>query len=75
MLVAYFLAAATTFEPERARERIVWAKSQLISRMIKTFFDKEPSMDQQSILLKELRNNTNGSDKLNRYSHLFILLK
>nr|UVC58041.1 CPS11 protein [Isodon rubescens] len=38
LLVAYFLAAATIFEPERAKERIVWAKSQLISRMIRTLF-------------------------------------
>nr|UVC58042.1 CPS10 protein [Isodon rubescens] len=39
LLVAYFLAAATIFEPERAKERIVWAKCQLISRMIRTLFN------------------------------------
>nr|AHJ59323.1 copalyl diphosphate synthase 3 [Salvia miltiorrhiza f. alba] len=65
MLVAYFLAAATIFEPERVKERIVWAKSQLISKMIRTFLEKEASIEQKSLLLKEFRNNINGSHKLN----------
>lgn len=70
LVVAYFLAAATIFEPERAKERIVWAKTELISRMIKKFFIEEPmcSMEQ----LKEFRNSINVSHKFMKSEHRVV---
>ncbi|KAL7114985.1 hypothetical protein ACP275_04G155500 [Erythranthe tilingii] len=41
LLLAYFLAAATIFEPERTKERILWAKSQIVSTMITSYFNQE----------------------------------
>ena len=72
LLVAYFLAAATIFEPEKGKERILWAKSQLISKMIRTIFDQEHSREKRSALLKDFSYNINCSRKLNRYSRLLI---
>ncbi|XP_047943794.1 peregrinol diphosphate synthase TPS1, chloroplastic-like isoform X2 [Salvia hispanica] len=65
LLVAYFLAAATIFEPEKGKERILWAKSQLISKMIRTIFDQEHSREKRSALLKDFSYNINCSRKLN----------
>ncbi|XP_047983355.1 copalyl diphosphate synthase 2, chloroplastic-like [Salvia hispanica] len=39
LLRAYFLAAATIFEPERTQERLVWTKTQIVSRMITSFLN------------------------------------
>nr|AHW04046.1 diterpene synthase TPS1 [Plectranthus barbatus] len=41
LLVAYFLATASIFELERANERIAWAKSQIISTIIASFFNNQ----------------------------------
>nr|A0A075FA51.1 RecName: Full=(+)-copalyl diphosphate synthase 3, chloroplastic; Short=MvCPS3; Flags: Precursor [Marrubium vulgare]AIE77092.1 (+)-copalyl diphosphate synthase [Marrubium vulgare] len=55
VLRAYFLASGTIFEVERAKERVAWARSQIISHMIKSFFNKETtSSDQKQALLTEL---------------------
>ncbi|KAL1552548.1 Gly-Xaa carboxypeptidase [Salvia divinorum] len=37
LLRAYFLAAATIFEPERRQERLLWAKTLIVSKMITSF--------------------------------------
>ncbi|KAG8375381.1 hypothetical protein BUALT_Bualt10G0094100 [Buddleja alternifolia] len=65
LLLAYFLATASIFEPERSKERIAWAKSQIISKMINSLLvNKETkSWEQQIALLSELKNNTNGLEK------------
>nr|QXT24222.1 ladba-7,13E-dienyl diphosphate synthase [Isodon lophanthoides var. gerardianus] len=60
LVVAYFLAAATIFEPERAKERIVWVKTELISRLIE---ESMCSLDQKTVLLKEFSSSINGSHK------------
>nr|A0A075FAK4.1 RecName: Full=Peregrinol diphosphate synthase CPS1, chloroplastic; AltName: Full=(+)-copalyl diphosphate synthase 1; Short=MvCPS1; Flags: Precursor [Marrubium vulgare]AIE77090.1 peregrinol diphosphate synthase [Marrubium vulgare] len=41
LLFAYFLAAASIFETERAKERILWARSKIICKMVKSFLEKE----------------------------------
>ncbi|KAL3846297.1 hypothetical protein ACJIZ3_003700 [Penstemon smallii] len=62
LLIAYFLATASIFEPERSTERIAWAKSQIISKMIISFYNKETtSMDQKVAFLTNLSINNNGS--------------
>nr|UXG91343.1 (+)-CPP synthase [Callicarpa americana] len=67
LLLAYFLAAASIFEPERTKERIMWAKSQIVSRMITSFFNKETTiaLEKKSALLTEFNNNINGLYKIN----------
>nr|WCR39981.1 terpene synthase class II ent-copalyl diphosphate synthase [Tectona grandis] len=67
LLLAYFLAAATIFEPERTKERIMWAKSQIVSRMIRSFFsDKSTSVEHKIALLTGFRNNNiNGLHQTN----------
>nr|UVC58047.1 CPS2 protein [Isodon rubescens] len=67
LLLAYFLAAATIFEPERTQERIMWAKTQIVSRMIKSFLSKENtlSLEQKTTLLIEFGHDINGLNKIN----------
>ncbi|KAL8536944.1 hypothetical protein ACS0TY_012219 [Phlomoides rotata] len=55
VLRAYFLAGATMFEVERAKERLAWAKSRIISDMIKYFFSNQTtSSDKKHALLTQL---------------------
>nr|WCR39982.1 terpene synthase class II [Tectona grandis] len=67
LLLAYFLAAATIFEPERTKERIMWAKSQIASKMIRSFFsEKTTSVEHKVALLTGFRNNNiNGLHQIN----------
>nr|A0A1X9IRP7.1 RecName: Full=Copalyl diphosphate synthase 2, chloroplastic; Short=IrCPS2 [Isodon rubescens]APJ36372.1 copalyl diphosphate synthase 2 [Isodon rubescens] len=67
LLLAYFLAAATIFEPERTQERIMWAKTQIVSRMIKSFLSKENtlSLEQKTTLLIDFGHDINGLNKIN----------
>ncbi|XP_076931288.1 ent-copalyl diphosphate synthase 1-like [Bidens hawaiensis] len=39
LLVAYYLAAASIFEPEKSKERIAWAKTMILMDTISSFFD------------------------------------
>ncbi|KAI3678920.1 hypothetical protein L6452_38224 [Arctium lappa] len=41
LLVAYYLAAASVFEPERSKERIAWAKTTTLVDTISSFFDSQ----------------------------------
>lgn len=74
LLLAYFLAAATIFEPERTQERIMWAKTQIVSRMIKSFLSKENtlSLEEKTTLLLEFGHDINGLNKINRYMTLSL---
>nr|UVE15961.1 nomal-copalyl diphosphate synthase [Leonurus japonicus] len=66
VLRAYFLAGATIFEVERAKERLAWAKSQIISNMIKSFFNNPAtSFNQKQALLTRLFGNINAPHKFN----------
>nr|UNZ11790.1 copalyl diphosphate synthase [Scutellaria barbata] len=68
LLRAFFLASASIFELEKTRERIAWAKSQIISRMILSFFNKETtSSEEKGALLTQLRN-INGINGLHKTS-------
>ncbi|XP_057799339.1 copalyl diphosphate synthase 2, chloroplastic-like [Salvia miltiorrhiza] len=66
LLRAYFLAAATVFEPERTQERLVWAKTQLVSKMIASFVSNETtlSLDQRIALVTQLGHNFDGIDEI-----------
>ncbi|KAL3810388.1 hypothetical protein ACJIZ3_000025 [Penstemon smallii] len=77
LLLAYFLATASIFEPERSIERIGWAKTQIISKIITSFYKKETtSLEQKVAFLTNFSNNignamgrTNSDD-----GHITILL-
>lgn len=57
LLLSYFLATASIFELERTNERIGWAKSQIISKMITSFFNKEAtSVEEKRAVLNGLGN-------------------
>nr|AZB50382.1 terpene synthase 1 [Nepeta racemosa] len=64
LLVAYFLAASTIFEPERAQERIMWAKTKIVSKMIASSLNKQTtlSLDQKTALFTQLEHSLNGLD-------------
>ncbi|XP_042008580.1 copalyl diphosphate synthase 2, chloroplastic-like isoform X2 [Salvia splendens] len=51
LLRAYFLAAATIFEPERTQERLVWTKTQIVSRMITSFLNHGTALSLDQITL------------------------
>ncbi|KAH6757392.1 hypothetical protein C2S52_023458 [Perilla frutescens var. hirtella] len=53
LLLAYFLATASIFELERQTERIAWAKSVIISKMIASFFSKEATSLEEKRALSE----------------------
>ncbi|KAL0393921.1 UNVERIFIED_CONTAM: Peregrinol diphosphate synthase TPS1, chloroplastic [Sesamum latifolium] len=56
VLLAYFLGSASMFEADRSKERMAWAKSQIISKMITSFLNEETtSSEQKAALLTGLR--------------------
>ncbi|KAL2489903.1 Ent-copalyl diphosphate synthase [Forsythia ovata] len=57
LLLAYFLAAANIFEPERSNVRLAWAKSQIIIRLIPFYFTRESkTLEERIDLLSKFRN-------------------
>ncbi|KAL2516731.1 Ent-copalyl diphosphate synthase [Abeliophyllum distichum] len=79
LLHAYFLAAATIFEPERSHVRLAWAKSQIICKIITSHFNHEAtSLEQRIAFIENFRNNVDGLGKtISKTGHeiLNILLK
>ncbi|KAK4486233.1 hypothetical protein RD792_008903 [Penstemon davidsonii] len=67
LLIAYFLATASIFEPERSSERIAWAKSQIISKIITSFYNKEITSSEQKVaFVSNFSNSINGVGRTNR---------
>ncbi|KAJ9543440.1 hypothetical protein OSB04_023147 [Centaurea solstitialis] len=57
LLVSYYLAAASVFEPERSKERIAWAKTTTLVNAISTFFDSQQlSKEHRRDFVDEFRN-------------------
>ncbi|KVH94375.1 Terpene synthase, metal-binding domain-containing protein [Cynara cardunculus var. scolymus] len=57
LLVAYYLAAASVFEPERSKERIAWAKTTTLVDAISSFFDSQQlSNEHRRDFVNEFRN-------------------
>ncbi|KAL2544631.1 Ent-copalyl diphosphate synthase [Forsythia ovata] len=79
LLYAYFLAAASIFEPEMSNVRLAWAKSQIICKIITSYFNQKTTSSEQRIaLLANFRNDINGLSKIkSKTGHgiLNILLK
>ncbi|GLT61948.1 hypothetical protein SLA2020_346180 [Shorea laevis] len=63
LLFAYFLAAASIFEPERSNERLAWVKTTALVEAITSHFDEE---EMRRAFLHEFRNNAEPRDSINR---------
>ncbi|KAL5561684.1 hypothetical protein UlMin_031431 [Ulmus minor] len=65
LLLGYFVATASIFEPERANERIAWAKTKALIDAITTHFgNKKETSEARSAFVKEFRSSTNMRDYL-----------
>ncbi|KAM0037103.1 putative ent-copalyl diphosphate synthase [Helianthus debilis subsp. tardiflorus] len=57
LLVSYYLAAASIFEPERYPERIAWTKTSILVHTISSYFDSSQlSNEDRTAFLDEFRN-------------------
>lgn len=61
LLEAYFVAAASIFEPERANERLAWAKTASLVETITSYFNNGAS-DGDKAFVDEFRNLSNMQD-------------
>lgn len=62
LLVAYFVAAASIFEPERANERLAWAKTASLVETITSYFNNGASDGDKRAFVDEFRNLSNMQD-------------
>ncbi|KAK9939818.1 hypothetical protein M0R45_016503 [Rubus argutus] len=62
LLVAYFVAAASIFEPERANERLAWAKTASLVETIASYFNNGASDGDKRAFVDEFRNISNMQD-------------
>ncbi|KAL7172392.1 hypothetical protein ACSBR2_031980 [Camellia fascicularis] len=57
LLLAYYLAAASIYEPERSKERAAWAKTATLVETIVSYFEEEgSSVEQRRAFLNEFIN-------------------
>lgn len=57
LLFAYYLAAVSTFEPEKSKERLAWAKTKILMETIVSYFENEGnSSENRRAFLHEFRN-------------------
>ncbi|PQQ16893.1 ent-copalyl diphosphate synthase chloroplastic [Prunus yedoensis var. nudiflora] len=62
LLMAYFVAAASIFEPERANERVAWAKTTCLIETIGSHF-KEETYEQRGAFVHEFRTRKMNTNK------------
>ncbi|XP_052170404.1 ent-copalyl diphosphate synthase 1 [Diospyros lotus] len=67
LLLAYYLAAASIFEPERSKERLAWAKTTALVEAIGCYFGEEGSSSYERTRSSFLRQFTSEVD---RHHHL-----
>ncbi|KAG6700313.1 hypothetical protein I3842_08G106300 [Carya illinoinensis] len=63
LLLGYFLAAASIYEPERSRERLAWVKTTALVETIASYVDKE---QMRRAFLNEFAKNINPRDYIIR---------
>lgn len=71
LLVSYFLAASSIFEVEKSRQRLAWAKSLILCKMITSYFNQEATT--WNSFLMELKNSSDMSRKKG-YEYISILI-
>lgn len=57
--MAYFVAAASIFEPERANERLAWAKTASLVDTLESYFKGETSHKDKKTFVDEFKNLSN----------------
>jgi hypothetical protein len=74
LLFAYFLAAASIFEPERSNERLAWVKTTALVEAITSYFDEEET---RRAFLHEFKNNADPRDSMinRRYVGIYVRLE
>ncbi|XP_058008087.1 ent-copalyl diphosphate synthase 1-like [Hevea brasiliensis] len=66
LLFAYFLAAASIFEPERSKERLAWAKTTILFETIDRYFDdNNNSTEQRRAFVQEFKNGVGARGPVN----------
>ncbi|KAF8401693.1 hypothetical protein HHK36_012639 [Tetracentron sinense] len=66
LLLTYFVAAASIFEPERSKERLAWARTAVLLEAISCFFNNEDcSLEQRRAFLHDF-SSSSSSDNNNR---------
>ncbi|KAL6339653.1 hypothetical protein AAG906_034738 [Vitis piasezkii] len=72
LLLAYFLAAASIFEPERSVERVAWAKAAVLVEAVASYFNKETCIKQRRAFLLKFGYSASGGRyrKINGSSNL-----
>ncbi|KAJ4702651.1 Copalyl diphosphate synthase [Melia azedarach] len=65
LLLAYFLASASIYEPERSGERIAWAKTAILVETIAKYFhnNKDSSHQQRKAFVDEFKKYCNNSQQ------------
>nr|AAB87091.1 copalyl pyrophosphate synthase [Stevia rebaudiana]AGM34858.1 ent-copalyl diphosphate synthase [synthetic construct] len=63
VLVSYYLAAASIFEPERSKERIAWAKTTILVDKITSIFDSSQSSKEDITAFIDKFRNKSSSKK------------
>jgi hypothetical protein len=70
---AYFLAAANIFEPDRAAERLGWARTAVIAQAISSCFLSSNAYATDSMLEGLIGELTSDGHNLARFEHTIIL--
>lgn len=67
LLFAYFVAAASVFEPKRARERLAWAKTLVLVETVDLFFGHEgaSSRHQRMAFVRDFQSIARARDYVN----------
>lgn len=61
LLLAYYLATANIYEPERSKERVAWAKTTTLMEAIISYFgSKDMSTGQRKAFVQEFKNHSNN---------------
>ncbi|KAJ0053552.1 hypothetical protein Pint_03315 [Pistacia integerrima] len=69
LLLAYFVAAASIYEPERCQERIGWAKTAVLLETITSYFhNTKHSREQRRTFVDEFRHSINASNYIKERS-------
>jgi len=71
---AYFLAAANIFEPDRAAERLGWARTAVISQAISSCFLSSNAYATESMLEGLIGALTSEGHNIARFEHIIILV-
>nr|QIA61386.1 terpene synthase 1 [Chiococca alba] len=70
LLLSYYLAAASIFEPERSKERLAWAKTTMLIRTIESYLSSEQMVeDHNGAFVSEFQYYCSNLDYVNGGRH------